>query len=37
MTDKVDVAALAKLTRLEVSDAELAKLERWFDGRRGLE
>lgn len=27
MSDKVDVAALAKLARLEVSDAELAKLE----------
>lgn len=28
MTNKVDVAALAKLARLEVSDAELASLER---------
>ena len=28
MSDKVDVAALAKLARLEVPDAELAKLEK---------
>lgn len=28
MADKVDIAALAKLARLEVSKAELAKLER---------
>lgn len=28
MTDKIDVAALAKLARLEVSDEELAKLEK---------
>lgn len=28
MTDKVDVRALAQLARLEVSDEELAKLER---------
>ncbi len=28
MTDKVDIAALAKLARLEVSDAELARLEK---------
>ena len=28
MTDKVDVVALAKLARLEVSDEELAKLEK---------
>jgi aspartyl/glutamyl-tRNA(Asn/Gln) amidotransferase C subunit len=28
MTDRVDVAALAKLARLEVSDEELKKLER---------
>ncbi|OGG61962.1 hypothetical protein A3I47_02290 [Candidatus Kaiserbacteria bacterium RIFCSPLOWO2_02_FULL_59_19] len=28
MADKVDVAALAKLARLEVSDEELAKLEK---------
>ena len=28
MTDKVDIAALAKLARVEVSDAELAKLEK---------
>ncbi len=28
MTDKVDIAALAKLARLEVSDAEIAKLEK---------
>ncbi|MDO8561924.1 MAG: Asp-tRNA(Asn)/Glu-tRNA(Gln) amidotransferase subunit GatC [bacterium] len=28
MTDKVDVRALARLARLEVSDEELAKLER---------
>lgn len=28
MTDKVDIVALAKLARLEVSDAELAKLEK---------
>ncbi len=27
MADKVDIAALAKLARLEVSDAELVKLE----------
>jgi len=27
MADKVDIAALAKLARLEVSDAELKKLE----------
>lgn len=27
MGDKVDIAALAKLARLEVSEAELAKLE----------
>jgi len=28
MTNKVDISALAKLARLEVSDAELAKLEK---------
>ena len=28
MTDSVDIAALAKLARLEVSDAELKKLEK---------
>lgn len=28
MSDKVDVGALAKLARLEVSDAEMAKLEK---------
>ena len=28
MTQKVDIAALAKLARLEVSDEELAKLEK---------
>jgi len=28
MSEKVDVVALAKLARLEVSDAELAKLEK---------
>jgi aspartyl-tRNA(Asn)/glutamyl-tRNA(Gln) amidotransferase subunit C len=28
MADKVDIAALAKLARLEVSDAEMAKLEK---------
>ncbi len=28
MTDKVDIKALAKLARLEVSDAEIAKLEK---------
>ena len=28
MADKVDIAALAKLARLEVSDAEMARLER---------
>ena len=28
MTDKVDIAALAKLARLEVSEAEMAKLEK---------
>jgi len=28
MADKVDIAVLAKLARLEVSDAEIAKLER---------
>ena len=28
MSDKVDIAALAKLARLEVSDAEIAKLEK---------
>jgi aspartyl/glutamyl-tRNA(Asn/Gln) amidotransferase C subunit len=28
MADKVDVAALAKLARLEVSDSELARLEK---------
>ena len=28
MADKVDIGALAKLARLEVSDAELAKLEK---------
>src|SRR3989344_7463682 len=28
MSDKVDVVALAKLARLEVPDAELAKLEK---------
>lgn len=27
MTDKVNIAALAKLARLEVSDAEITKLE----------
>jgi len=28
MADKVDIAALAKLARLEVSEAEMAKLEK---------
>ena len=28
MTDKVDIAALAKLARLEVSEAEMMKLEK---------
>jgi len=28
MVDKVDIAALAKLARLDVSDAEIAKLEK---------
>lgn len=28
MADKVDIATLAKLARLEVSDAEIAKLEK---------
>lgn len=28
MTDKVDIAALAKLARLEVSDEEIARLEK---------
>ncbi len=28
MSDKVDIVALAKLARLEVSDAEVAKLEK---------
>ena len=28
MTEKIDVAALAKLARMEVSDAELANLEK---------
>ena len=28
MSDKVDIAALAKLARLEVSDAEMVKLEK---------
>ena len=28
MADKVDIGALAKLARLEVSDAELAKLDK---------
>ncbi len=27
MTDKVDVAALAKLARIEITEAEIAKLE----------